>query len=243
VARSGSQLMCTKINAGYKSTQVLFDVSIEVESGRICTIVGPNGSGKSTLLKTIFGLTTVYTGGVSFDGVDVTSKPPHEMAKIGVAYVPQTGNVFANLTGSENFLMAQYSTPKEEVQETMQRTLEYFPQVRSFLNRKVMTLSGGERQILCMAMALIRKPRLMMLDEPSGNLAPKVVSLVFQKIREINKDMGITIILVEQNARKALEESDDAVLLANGRVQFKGKAVDLVRHPELNKLYLGIVAA
>jgi branched-chain amino acid transport system ATP-binding protein len=242
VVYSASGLTCVKVNAGYGSAQVVYDIDLRVQPGEICTIVGPNGSGKSTLLKTVFGMTKVYAGTIMLDDMDITSKPPHEVARIGVAYVPQTGNVFANLTGTENLVMACYSIPKSDVEGRMQKALEFLPQVKSFLDRKVITLSGGERQMLCITMALVRNPRIMMFDEPSSNLAPNMVSLVFDKIREINEDLGITVVLVEQNAKMALEMSDDAVLLASGRVLFSGESSRLLHHPELNKLYLGITA-
>lgn len=234
-------LTIENLNSGYFKIPVLSEINLSVPKGSIYTIVGPNGSGKSTLLKTIFGLTTIYSGSIKFNGSDITHLKPHEKVKLGMAYLPQTGNVFPNLTIKENMIMAGYLLSKKEVKERMETVLKMFPIVNKSLDKKVLTLSGGERQMLAMAMSLMSKPSLMMFDEPTANLSPKLAYEVFEKIRELNES-GITIILVEQNVKRALEIADEACLLVSGRVRFQGKARELLEHPELGKLYLGVSA-
>lgn len=229
-----------KLCSGYGKITVLSDVDLRVKKGVIFAIVGPNGSGKSTLLKTIFGLTTVYSGSVKFNGTDITTLKSHEIAKSGIAYAPQVENVFSNLTVKENLVLAGYSLSKDEAKERAKEVLEMFPVIKSFMDRKARTLSGGERQMLVMMMSLVRRPLLMMLDEPSSNLAPKITFQVFEKIKELNETLGITIILVEQRVRECLELSDNACLLVAGKVIFDGKAKGLLEHQKLDKLYLGI---
>ncbi len=228
------------VSAGYGKLQILFNVSMEVYPGDIFVIVGPNGSGKSTLLKTIFGLTTIYKGSIRFNGTELVRKPPHYIAKTGIAYLPQTDNVFAQLTVAENLKMAAYTLSKDEAEERIAEVLERFPLLKARLKDKALTLSGGQRQILAMAMSLIRKPKLMMFDEPTGALAPKLAAEVLREIEKLRDELGITIILVEQNAKKALEMGDKALLLVGGRVTYRGSARELLEHPELGTLYLGL---
>ncbi|MEM4176984.1 MAG: ABC transporter ATP-binding protein [Nitrososphaeria archaeon] len=232
-------LTISNLNAGYYKIPVLSDINLTVPEKSICTIVGPNGSGKSTLLKTIFGLTTIYNGTIKFNGKDITHIKPYEKVKLGMAYLPQTGNVFPNLSIRENMIMAGYLLPKKEINKKMESVLKMFPISNIPLDKKVLTLSGGERQMLAMAMSLMSNPTLMMFDEPSANLSPKLAYQVFQKIKQLNES-GITIILVEQNVKQALEISDIAYLLVSGRVRFQGNSKDLLEHPELGKLYLGV---
>ncbi len=229
------------LNAGYGRLHILFDVNMDVKDREITVIVGPNGSGKSTLLKSIFGLTKIYSGSIDFDGVELTGLMSHEIAKRGVAYLPQVDNVFANLTVRENMMMAGYTIrDKSEIESRVKEVSEMFPIIRKYWERKAGTLSGGERQMVAMAMALIRRPRVMMFDEPTGNLAPKIAKEVLGKIVELRDSLGMTILLVEQNARRALEIGDRSYLLVSGRLMFEGEPQELLSHPELAKLYLGI---
>ncbi|MEB3862418.1 MAG: ABC transporter ATP-binding protein [Desulfurococcales archaeon] len=228
------------VDAGYGKLQILFNVSMEVEPKDIFVIVGPNGSGKSTLLKTIFGLTRIYKGSIRFNGEEITGKPPHDIAKTGIAYLPQTDNVFAQLTVAENLKMAAYTLPPDLAQERISEVLERFPLLKARLKDKAMTLSGGQRQILAMAMSLIRKPKLMLFDEPTAALAPKLAAEILDEIIKLRDELGITIILVEQNAKKALQMGDKALLLVGGRVMYRGGAKELLEHPELGALYLGL---
>ncbi|MCE4602523.1 MAG: ABC transporter ATP-binding protein [Desulfurococcales archaeon] len=228
------------IDAGYGKLQILFNVSMEVEPKDIFVIVGPNGSGKSTLLKTIFGLTKIYKGSIKFEGEEITGKPPHDIAKTGVAYLPQTDNIFAQLTVMENLKMAAYTLPSDLAEERISEVLDRFSLLKARLKDKAMTLSGGQRQILAMAMSLIRKPKLMLFDEPTAALAPKLAAEILKEIIKLRDELGITIILVEQNAKKALQMGDKALLLVGGRVMYRGQARELLEHPELGTLYLGL---
>jgi len=228
------------VNAGYGKFHILFDVSASIEAKKVTVIVGPNGSGKSTLLKTIFGLTTVYSGSITFEGEEITGLPPHQVARRGIAYLPQVNNVFLNLTVRENLLMSSYTLAKHEAQARIQEVLKYFPVLKQFYSRKASTLSGGERQLLAMAMALIRRPKMMLFDEPTANLSPKMALQVLDEIVKLKENHGITIALVEQNARRALERGDKALLLVGGKVAFEGEPASLLSDPELARTYLGV---
>ena len=235
-------LVVRGLNAGYGKFSVLFDVNMEAEDKKITVIVGPNGSGKSTLLKSIFGLTTIYSGSIKLDGEELARYPPHEIAKKGVAYLPQTENVFVNLTVRENLIMASYALEKEVVEDRIEEVLAMFPVLKGMMNKRARTLSGGERRMLAIAMSLLRKPKLMMFDEPTTDLAPKIARQLLKKIVELRDELGLTIILVEQSAKRALEIGDKAYLLVDGRVNFEGTPEELLNHPRLSRLYLGIEA-
>ena len=228
-----------KLSSGYGKSQVLFDVSLGVRKNSICAILGPNGSGKSTLLKTIFGLTSIYRGSIKFKGHETSRMKPHEIAKLGLSYLLQVENLYLNLSVRENLIMSGYILPNEEMNSRIKEVLEIFPPLKEFLERRAYTLSGGERQLLVMAMALIRRPALMMLDEPSANLAPRIADKIIEKIKDL-KDLGITIILVEQNTKKALEITEDAFLLVSGRINYYGKSKELTTNKELGRLFLGL---
>ncbi len=228
------------LNAGYKRLHVLYDISLRFEKDMINVVVGPNGSGKSTLLKSIFGLTTIYSGSIKFNGVELNGLTPHQIARKGIAYLPQVDNVFSNLTVAENMLMAGYTLRRDEVEERIEEVSETFPVIKRYWKSRAGVLSGGERQMVAMAMALLRRPKVMMFDEPTGSLAPKIANEVLEKIVELKDTLRITIILVEQNAKKALEIGDKAYLLVGGRLVFHGDSHELLEHPELGKLYLGV---
>lgn len=229
-----------KINSGYGKLHVLFDIDAIVNRKDIVVIVGPNGSGKSTLLKTIFGLTNIYSGSIKFKEEELVGLPPYQIAKKGIAYLPQVDNVFSNLTVKENLIMAGYTLDKEEANKKAAEVSEIFPIIKKYYNKKAETLSGGEKQMLAMAMALMREPEIMMFDEPTASLAPNIAMQIFDHIVSLRDDLGITIVIAEQNAIRALEHGDKALLLVSGRVIFKGDAKDLLSHSELGKLYLGI---
>lgn len=228
------------LNAGYGKFHVLYDVSVNFEEKKLTVVLGPNGSGKSTLLKSIFGLTTIYSGDILLDGQKITGKPPHQIAKKGVAYVSQVQNVFPNLTVRENLVMASYTLETKEVSKRVKEVTEYYPLLNQCYKRKASTMSGGERQILAIAMALVRKPDLMLFDEPTANLSPKMATEIVDEITKLRNNMGKTIILVEQNAIKALSCSDRALLLVSGKVNFYGLPNELLSSPELGARYLGI---
>jgi len=230
-----------RLNAGYKELHILFDVDAKVRKGSITTVVGPNGSGKSTLLKSIFGLATIHSGRVFLNGTEITKLPPHSKTKLGIAYLPQTDNVFANLTVEENLRIAAYTLDAEEARDRISLALDAFPELQNFMRRKAGTLSGGERQMLAMATALVRKASVLMLDEPTAQLAPKFAELIFQRILDLRDMHDLTILLVEQNIQRALEISDDAYLLVSGRVAFEGKARELLEHEKFEKLCMGVL--
>lgn len=231
------------VSAGYGKLQILSDVSLEASPGELTIVVGPNGSGKSTLLKTISGLTTMYAGTVSLDGKILSGLPPHLISRSGIAYLPQTDSVFTQLTVAENFRMAAYTVSRSDFDSRIKDALQIFPQLDQYIGSKVVNLSGGERQMVAMTMALVRKPQVIMFDEPTANLSPKYSTQVLRTIQTLAKEHGLTIVLVEQNARRALEVGDNAYLLVGGKNAFKGTARELLSHQELAKLYLGVKVA
>ncbi|ALU12068.1 branched-chain amino acid ABC transporter ATP-binding protein [Ignicoccus islandicus DSM 13165] len=229
--------------AGYGKMVILHGIDFYVYEKEIVTIVGPNGSGKSTLLKAILGIAKVISGKVLYKGKDITNERLDRISRMGIGYVPQTNNVFTNLTVKENLEMGAYIIKdKNEVKKRMEEVLEIFPDLRVRLNQLAGSLSGGERQMLAMARALMAKPSVMLLDEPTAALSPKYVDLVLNKIKEI-RDSGVTIILVEQNARKGLEIGDRGYVLVTGKVAYTGPAREILEHPEIGKLYLGLKEA
>jgi branched-chain amino acid transport system ATP-binding protein len=228
------------LNSGYANSHVLFGVDFEAKEKEITIVVGPNGSGKSTLLKSIFGLCSIYSGGVRLNGKEITGLSPHEIARKKIAYLPQVDNVFSNLTLKENLLMASYTLDSKTFSQRIPEIFETFPALKKYEKTKADSLSGGERQMLAMAMALIRQPKVMLFDEPTASLSPKLADEVLSKIKQLRDGFGITIILVEQNVKRALKIGDQVFLYANGKGVFKGKPEELLAHPELSKLYLGI---
>jgi branched-chain amino acid transport system ATP-binding protein len=233
----------SEVFAGYGKLQIINGISMEAEASGITVLVGPNGSGKSTLLRTIAGLTTIYSGSITMDGAALVGVPPYEIAKLGLAYLPQTENVFTNLTVAENLRMAEYTLPNDQKQARLDSVKAKFPQLARYVGAKAGLLSGGERQMLAMGMSLVREPKVMLFDEPTGNLSPKIATQVLETIRSLAKELSITVVLVEQNARKALEIGSKAYLLANGKVVFSGGAKELLEHKELGRLYLGLQAS
>ena len=233
-------LTVERVSAGYGNLQVLNEISLEAEPNRITVIVGPNGSGKSTLLKTIAGITNIYQGTITLDGKTISKLPPHEIARLGIAYLPQTESTFTQLTVAENFKMAGYTVGTEDFEQRKKNVLEMFPRLSSYMKTKVSHLSGGERQMVAMSMALLRKPNTIMFDEPTANLAPNLATEVLDRITYLARNSGITILLVEQNATRALQIGHTAYLLVNGTTVFHGTTKALLKHPELGRLYLGL---
>lgn len=230
-------LRLESVTAGYTDENIIHEVTLEVEEGEIVSIIGPNGSGKSTLMKSVFGLTRMRGGRVRFQGQDVTGKRPDELVRLGLAYVPQERNVFSSLTVKENLEMGGVSLAGE-MDERLESVLELFPKLAERLGQRAGTLSGGEQKMLAVGRAMVTRPSLLMLDEPSAALSPKVMGQLFAEIEEINR-MGVTILMVEQNARKALAISDRGYILEMGRNRFQGPAKSLLDNPEVCSLYLG----
>ncbi len=235
-----SIIYVNSLNSGYANSHVLFGVDFEAKEKKITVVVGPNGSGKSTLLKSIFGLCAIYSGKIRYNGNTITGLAPHQVARKKIAYLPQVNNVFSNLSIKENLTMASYTLDSKTVHERMPEIFETFPVLKKYEKTKADTLSGGERQMLAMSMALIRRPRVMLFDEPTASLSPKLADEVLANIQQMRDKFGITIILVEQNVKRALKLGDFVYLLANGKQVFKGKPDELLQHPDLGKLYLGI---
>jgi branched-chain amino acid transport system ATP-binding protein len=236
-------LRARNVSAGYGSLQIISDVSIDANEKEITVIVGPNGSGKSTLLKTIAGLTTIFRGNIELDGEKISGLPAHAIAKRGLAYLPQTDSTFTQLTVAENFRMAGYTVSKEEFASRLKSGIEMFPVLSNYMESKVQNLSGGERQMVAMTMALIRKPKVIMLDEPTANLSPKLAAEVLKNVQSLATKLGMGVLLVEQNARKALEIGTRAYLLVGGKKVFEGYAKELLEHKELAQMYLGVKTA
>ena len=233
-------LRTENLTAGYKELKVIFDVNAEIPCRKITAVVGPNGSGKSTFLKAIFGLATVHSGKVIYKGEDITELPPHDRTKLGIAYLPQVDNVFTNLTVEENLKIAGYILKENELKRRVRLALDFFPELERKVKQKVATLSGGERQFLAIATALIRKSKILMLDEPTAQLSPKLAEMMFSRILELRNKLDLTILLVEQNVKKALEISDKAYLLISGKITFDGTAEELLAHEKFEQLCIGI---
>jgi branched-chain amino acid transport system ATP-binding protein len=230
------------LSSGYGALQVLEDVSLQADEAQVTVIVGPNGSGKSTLLKSIAGLTNIYKGEVLLSGEEISAMPSHLIARSGLAYLPQTESVFVQLTVEENIRMAAYSVSQADYPSRLANSLQMFPQIRDYMKSKVQNLSGGERQMVAMTMAMMREPKVIMFDEPTANLSPKLSTLVLDTIKSLAKDRKLTVLLVEQNARKALQMGDRAYLLVGGRKVFEGGCSELLSHQELARMYLGLQA-
>ncbi|MEM2933796.1 MAG: ABC transporter ATP-binding protein [Methanocellales archaeon] len=232
-------LKVENLSAGYGELRILFEVNASLESEKITAIAGPNGSGKSTLLKAVFGLATIHSGRILYRDRDITQLQPHDKTRIGIAYLPQVDNIFINLTVEENLRMAGYVLEEGEYIKRRNLALEIFPDLKARLKQNAGTLSGGERQFLALASALIRRADLLMLDEPSAMLSPKFASAIFKKILELKEKFGLTILIVEQNIKKALEISDYAYVLINGRVVFQGTPKQLLEHEKFERFCIG----
>ncbi|MEM3131382.1 MAG: ABC transporter ATP-binding protein [Sulfolobales archaeon] len=229
-----------ELTSGYGKLKVLFNINMEAESGQITVVVGPNGAGKTTLLNSITGLATIHGGKIYFQDLDVTGLPPHRVSRLGLSYVPQMGNVFSNLTVEENLRVAGYMLDYKELLDRLELVFSMFPALKNFRARRAGTLSGGERRMLAIGMGLMKKPRVMLLDEVTTDLAPIYVKKVLEKVVELRDELKISVILVEQHAIRALQIADKAYLLVSGTIRYEGNPQDLLSHREFSKLYLGI---
>ena len=230
------------LNVGYGPIHVIYDLDFKAPAGEVTVIVGPNGVGKTSLMKAIMGMITMYSGQVFFEGEDITSVPPHERTMLGIGYMPQTGNIFSKLSVEDNLRMASYiMADKDLVADKREMVMSLFPRLKGYLKRDAGTLSGGERQMLAESMVLMRDPKVMLVDEPTAGLMPKLVTDVLKKLEEMAEATGLPIIIVEQRARRALEIGDNAYLMRGGVFTFKGTAEELLNHPLLNEMYLGAI--
>jgi ABC-type branched-subunit amino acid transport system ATPase component len=231
-------LEASGLEAGYDDALILHGVSIEASADRIVTIVGPNGAGKSTLLKTVYGLLRPRAGSVRFAGDDVTGERPDRLTRRGLSYVPQLDNVFPSLTIAENLQVGSLVLPRAERRAEVDRVLELFPVLGGRRRQRAGVLSGGQRKLLALARALVARPKLLLLDEPSAGLSPVAIDDVFEKLLEI-RALGIAIVMVEQNARRALALSDTGYVLDMGRDAYSGDGKALLEDPRVVELYLG----
>lgn len=227
-----------EIVSGYGKMIVVHGISIHVDKEEIVTIIGPNGSGKSTFLKTIFGLIKPDKGRIIFEDTEITGLRPDKVMRMGVGYVPQLNNVFPTLSVTENLEMGVYTKKEMLLDQMITETLGLFPSLKNREDEKAGNLSGGQRQMLALARALVAKPKLLLLDEPSSSLAPNLVDRVLERVVEI-KDRGTSILLVEQNARKALQVSDRGYVMVMGKKVHEGKGDEILDHKEIGRLYLG----
>ena len=231
-----SKLRIENVISGYGSMDVLHRLSLEVEEGKIVTLLGPNGSGKTTVLRTIFGVISPKEGKVFYDGEDITGLPPEKVTRLGMSYVPQEENIFAALTVQENLEMGAFIRD-DDFRPRMEMVFEFFPDLTSRRKSRAGDLSGGMRQMLAIGRALMLNPEMLLLDEPSTGLAPFLVEQIFERIQTLNKQ-GVTVFLVEQNAQ-ALGCADRAYILEGGEKRAEGTAQELMNDEEIGKHYLG----
>jgi branched-chain amino acid transport system ATP-binding protein len=232
-------LSVENLSVSYGAIKALHGISLRVERGEIVTLIGSNGAGKTTTLRTISGLVRAAAGSISFEGVPIGRLPPHQIVRMGIAQSPEGRGVFANMSVDENLSLGAYArSDKDQIAKDRERALELFPRLRERLSQSAGTLSGGEQQMLAIARALLARPKLMLLDEPSLGLAPQVVATIFKIIREINAG-GTTILLVEQNAHMALNVAHRAYVLEVGKIAMEGPAAELAKSDEVRRAYLG----
>jgi len=232
-----SLLSVSEVFSGYGETTILSGVSINVQPGETVTIIGPNGSGKSTLMKTIFGLLRPRSGGIRFQGESIVGLTPDQIARRGMCFMPQSDNVFPSLTVQENLEMGAF-VRQDDFGPRLEEVYDLFPDLVPKRHAKAGSLSGGQRQMVAMARALMLDPVLLLLDEPSAGLSPKLVDTIMSKIQEINGS-GVSILMVEQRAREALKLSDRGYILVTGQNRLEGKGEGLLEDEEVRRLYLG----
>ncbi len=228
------------ISVSYGVIKALNEISIKVYEGEIISIIGANGAGKSTLLKAITGIAKVVEGNIFFQSTNITNKQPEEIVKRGIAMVPEGRRVFQTLSVKENLeLGAYFIKDKKLVRENFELVLKTFPRIEERLFQPAGTLSGGEQQMLAIGRALMSNPKLLLLDEPSMGLSPKITSEIFNLIEKINETKGISIIMVEQNAIMALKTSKRGYVIENGKIIMTGDSKEILKNPEIIKAYLG----
>ncbi|MFI5012153.1 MAG: ABC transporter ATP-binding protein [Hyphomicrobiales bacterium] len=232
-----SLLEIERLQAGYGDTTILHDVDMAAEAGELAVIIGPNGAGKSTLIKALFGLVATQAGRVRFAGADITGAMPERLVGLGMAYVPQERNVFPTLTVAENLEMGAF-TVRGALASLLETQYALFPELGRRRRQLVGEMSGGQRQMVALARALMTTPKLILLDEPTAGLAPKIMAEIFAHIQAINRS-GIGVLMVEQNARRALEIADRGYVLAAGRNRFTGTGAELLGNRQMAEAFLG----
>ncbi|AMB92329.1 ABC transporter ATP-binding protein [Aerococcus christensenii] len=228
------------MKVSYGMIQAIKGISFTVHEGEIVSLIGANGAGKSTILKTISGLIRPTQGELLYDSHSLQTMTSAQIVKLGISQVPEGRHVFSGMTVKENLLMGAYTRKdRDQIAEDMEKYFEFFPILKERLSQDAATLSGGEQQMLAMARALMARPKLLLLDEPSMGLAPIYIQQIFEMIQTINKKLGTTVLLIEQNAKAALEISDRAHVLELGRITVSGTGEELLASPEVQKAYLG----
>jgi branched-chain amino acid transport system ATP-binding protein len=230
------------LRAGYGKVEVLHDVGLAVAPGRIVALIGANGAGKTTLLKTISGLIRPVAGTIAFEGRDIARRPAYKIVALGISHVPEGRAILRRMSVVENLRMGAYVRSDSEVENDIAGAMARFPVLAERRHQPAGTLSGGEQQMLAIARALVARPRLLLMDEPSLGLAPKLVTGIFHTLRQL-RDEGKTILLVEQNARQALQVADHAYVMERGRIVLAGTGASLLDTPEVQRTYLGRRAA
>lgn len=229
------------LTAGYGKMEILHNVDLFCSKGQSLCLIGPNGAGKSTILHSIYGFTNIFSGKVTIDDKDITNVTPAEKLKsVGIAYILQDNSVFPDMTVEENLLMGGYTKDKtEEAYEEAQKVLEKYERLRNRRNQPAKVLSGGERRLLEISRALVMKPSVLLVDEPSIGLEPRYIEMVFEILRDLQKNENKSIILVEQNAKKGLEFADIGYVLVSGELAIVGKGDELLNNPDVGRLFLG----
>jgi ABC-type branched-subunit amino acid transport system ATPase component len=239
--RPGSPLLQVRdVYAGYLDFDILRGVNLDVHPGEIVCVIGPNGAGKSTVFRAIYGLIGVRKGNVIFDGADITNSSPQDVLRGGIAIVPQLRSVFAQMTVMENLEMGLYlERDKQRIAERIDVVFGLFPRLKERARQRVGTMSGGEQRMLEIGRALLLEPKLIMMDEPSAGLAPSITKMIFGHITRLNAEIGLTILMIEQNARQGLEASHQGYVLELGQNSYQGSAQDLLDNPEVRRAFLG----
>lgn len=233
-------LKIKNLKVNYGAIKAINDISIDVKKGEIVTLIGANGAGKSTILRTISAIIKPVSGSIEFDGKDVVGMPPHKIVESGISQAPEGRMIFSNLTVQENLEMGAYTRKdKDNIKYDLELIFKLFPRLQERLKQPGGTLSGGEQQMLAISRALMSKPKLLLLDEPSLGIAPILVKQIFEKIKALKDATGLTILLVEQNANIALSISDYAYVLETGTIKLEGEAKLLANNPDIRKAYLG----
>ncbi|CCC81153.1 ABC transporter ATP-binding protein [Thermoproteus tenax] len=232
-------LVVDGLTSGYGKLQVLFGVSFKAEERSITALIGPNGAGKTTTLNSIMGIVRAWSGSVMYRGADITRIPPYRKVEMGLAMVPEGRRIFVNMSVEENLIMGAYvKRAREKLDDSLDYVYSLFPRLRERKRQKAGTLSGGEQQMLAIARALVSRPHVLLIDEPSAGLAPKIVADIFGVFKQIKSDTAI--VLVEQNVAAALETADYGYVIENGRVVMSGTSEELLRSNHVKRAYLGV---
>ena len=232
-------LNISKVETFYGNIQALRGVDVKVNEGEIVALIGSNGAGKSTLLMTISGVNKAATGEIVFDSKNIANLPPHDIVNLGISQVPEGRRIFARLTVEDNLrLGASVNEKGKNFDQDSKDVYDLFPVLKDRLSQRGGTLSGGEQQMLAIGRAMMARPRMLLLDEPSLGIAPKLVNQIFSSIKNINKEKKVTVFLVEQNAKKALELADRGYVLVNGKISLEGPGKDLLNNPDVQAAYL-----